>query len=414
MPETNHNPAETPPVKTTRPALVGRRSIGFIVASLVLAILFFLGLRYLVFAFTHESTDDAFIDTAIIAISSKVAGIVSAVHVRDNQRVNIDDPLMDIDPKDYDTALTRRRAALSVNENNRKSIEAGYELMTAKVASAEADARQSESEAAASKATADKAAADLRRAELLFEQKVISPEEYDQFQTEAAAAKANAEADRAKVASDQSKVQEVHAQVNALLAALDMSEAQIAQSKAEVKAAELDVSYTHLVAPTNGAVTRKSVEPGEYVQVGQRLLAVVPTNVWVTANFKETQLENIRPGMTVKVHVDAYPKLQFTGHVDSIQSGSGARFSLLPPENAVGNFVKVVQRVPVKILFDKLPGGSRTLGPGMSVVPSVRTSDFKVPEFVLALLAIVLAPLGALLGLKALPDRSAKDSPPAS
>jgi len=355
--------------------------------------LLYLGLDYLVHALTHETTDDAFIESGIVAISPQVAGRVIAVHVDDNQWVNAGDPLVDIDTRDFEAALARRQAALKLNQSNQKSVEAGYKLMVAKVASAEAAARQSESEAAASQATAEKAAADLRRAETLFKQNVISPEEYDQFQTEAAAAKANAAADRDQVASDQSKVAEVHAQVDAVLSALDMAQAQIAQSEAELKSAELDLSYTHVTSPTNGFVTRKAIRAGEYVQPGQRLMAVVPTNVWVVANFKETQLNHIRPGLRATIPVDAYPADDLPGHVDSVQSGTGARFSLLPPENAVGNYVKVVQRVPVKILIDRLPDHGQTLGPGMSVVPSVRFSEFAIPKAVLAPLAGVLGVL---------------------
>jgi membrane fusion protein (multidrug efflux system) len=148
--------------------------------------------------------------------------------------------------------------------------------------------------------------------------------------------------------------------------------AQLDQLRAAVRQAELDLSYTKIRAPEAGRVTRKSVEAGSYVQVGQALMAVVPRDYWVVANFKETQLTDIRPGQPATITVDAYPGHRFTGHVDSIQAGAGAAFSLLPPENATGNFVKVVQRVPVKIVFDEAPDPHFPLGPGMSVVPSVR------------------------------------------
>ncbi len=393
--ELMNEPLPSPEPRTTpRPTSARARQIFlFLLVCGALAALLYLGLDVLLRVWTHETTDDAFIETGIVAVSPQVAGRVAAVHVDDNQWVSAGDPLIEIEPSDYDTALARKRAGLQVNQSNRKSVEAAYQLMTAKVTSAEASVRQSESESAASQATADKAAADLRRAEPLFAQKVISPEEYDLFRTQTTAAKARAAADRDQVASDQSKVAEARAQLNAVLAALDMAMAQIAQSAADVRAAELDLSYTRLSAPTNGFVTRKAVHPGEYVQVGQRLLAVVPTNLWVVANFKETQLNHIQPGFTVRIPVDAYPEHDLAGHVDSIQSGTGARFSLLPPENAVGNYVKVVQRVPVKIVINKLPEDVATLGPGMSVVPSVRFSDFTVPKVVLAGAAGVLSVL---------------------
>jgi membrane fusion protein, multidrug efflux system len=148
--------------------------------------------------------------------------------------------------------------------------------------------------------------------------------------------------------------------------------AQIAQLEAAVRQAELDLSYTKIVAPEAGRITRKSVESGSYVQVGQALLALVPRDFWVVANFKETQLTRMRPGQPVEITMDAYPGERLKGHVDSIQSGAGARFSLLPPENATGNYVKVVQRVPVKILFDETPNAGHPLGPGMSVEPTVK------------------------------------------
>ena len=159
---------------------------------------------------------------------------------------------------------------------------------------------------------------------------------------------------------------------NLAAAQADQVAAQIAQGEAAVHQAELQLSYTKLYAPDSGRITRKSVEPGAYVQVGQTLFSIVPDRVWVVANFKETQLRHMRPGQPAKVTVDAYPDRVFEGHVDSIQSGSGAAFSLLPPENATGNYVKVVQRVPVKIVIDEVLDPQHVLGPGMSAVPEVR------------------------------------------
>jgi membrane fusion protein (multidrug efflux system) len=148
--------------------------------------------------------------------------------------------------------------------------------------------------------------------------------------------------------------------------------AQVAQSEAAVQQARLDLSYTKIVAPETGRITRKRVERGAYVQVGQTLFVIVPDHVWVVANYKETQLEHMRTGQPASIHVDAYPDKVFHGHVDSIQAGSGAAFSLLPPENATGNYVKVVQRVPVKIVIDDPPDDEHVLGPGMSVVPEIQ------------------------------------------
>ena len=370
-----------------------KRLAPFIVAGVGLAVVLFFSLRYLVEVFTHESTDDAFIEASIVALSPKVSGIVSGVHVDDNQAVRKGDPLVDIDPRDYETTLTRKQAALQVSASNLKSVQAGVVLMTARLATAEASASQAASQATASQATADRAAADFKRAETLLNQGAASPQEFDQAQATTLSARATAAADRDKALSEKSRVAEAGAQVEAARAALDMVQAQIRQAQADAKTAELDLSYTRLFSPVDGVVTRKAVHAGEYVQVGQRLLAVVPHEVWVVANFKETQLDRIRTNQPVAIHVDAYPDRIFAGHVDSIQSGSGARFSLLPPENAVGNFVKVVQRVPVKILFDAPPDGAGVLGPGMSVVPSVEISRFTVSPERLALAAAVLSVL---------------------
>ena len=195
-----------------------------------------------------------------------------------------------------------------------------------------------------------------------------------------------------------SQVKEAHAQIGVAEALLESALAKIKQTRTDEQAADLDLSYTRIFAPADGLVTRKAVEPGAYVQVGQSLLALVPTNFWVTANFKETQLAHLRPGQPAEIHIDAHPDRPWRGHVDSIMAGSGARFSLLPPENAVGNFVKIVQRVPVKILFDETPDPALSLGGGMSVVPEVRTSTFSAPSALLWLVAVVLAVL-ATLGL---------------
>ena len=173
--------------------------------------------------------------------------------------------------------------------------------------------------------------------------------------------------------------------------------AQEQENEANVEAAQLNDSYTKMFAPESGRVTHKSVEPGDYVQVGQNLLALVPSNIWVTANFKENQLDLMRPGQPVEIEVDALGGRTFKGHVDSVQMGSGAAFSLLPPENATGNYVKVVQRVPVKILFDSIPDVGLPLGPGESVVPTVKVQDFHYSALQLMIAAALTG--AAILGV---------------
>ncbi|OLB97732.1 MAG: hypothetical protein AUH30_09785 [Candidatus Rokubacteria bacterium 13_1_40CM_68_15] len=198
---------------------------------------------------------------------------------------------------------------------------------------------EARAQARAAEVEAENAEADATRARLLFERQLISRQDFEK-----AAATARAKREAAEAA------------------------------RRRLERAEVDLSYTRIVAPESGRVTRKSVEEGMYVPVGTPLMAIVTHDIWVIANFKETQLKNIRPGQPVEIKIDAYKGKVFKGHVDSIQSGTGARFSLLPPENATGNFVKVVQRVPVKIVFDQPPPPDYPVGPGMSVVPVVRVT----------------------------------------
>ena len=183
---------------------------------------------------------------------------------------------------------------------------------------------------------------------------------------------ANAKSTAATLAAAQRKVDAADAQIAFAETQVQTAEADLQSATAQVEQAQLDLSYTKLLAPVAGHIAHKNVAVGDYVQTGQNLMALVPNDVWVTANFKETQLDHMRAGQPVEIDVDAYPERTFRGHVDSIQAGSGAAFALLPPENATGNYVKVVQRVPVKIVFDDPSNARRLLGPGMSVVPYVR------------------------------------------
>jgi membrane fusion protein, multidrug efflux system len=366
-----------------------------------LAGLFLFGLRYLAESFTHESTDDAFLSADVVSLAPQVAGQVTRVLVEDNQRVNAGDLLLRIDPRNFEVQVEQKKAALASAEANVQLLIASVQLLGTQVGTAEATVKQSEAEAEADKATADKAQADLQRAEELIQKRIISPSEYDAAKAAAAAATATWKAGEEKAASDRSKVAQAQAQLQAGRRAWDRAQAQAKQSTVDVQQADLNLSYTRVTAPVAGRVTRKAVEDGDYVQVGQKLMAIVPDQVWVTANFKETQLKNIHTNQPVEIHIDSVAGRPFVGHVQSIQAGSGAAFSLLPPENAVGNFVKVVQRVPVKIVFDQSPETHYALGPGMSVEPSVRVSNVEIPVLVLALVAVGLACLAGWLWWRA-------------
>ncbi|HSU52497.1 MAG TPA: HlyD family secretion protein [Candidatus Dormibacteraeota bacterium] len=369
--------------------------IAILVGTVVLILLLFLGLRYLADSLTHESTDDAFLDGPIVSIAPRVAGQVAKVFVSNNQLVQRGAPLLELDNKDFAIQLDQKKAATRSAEANVDLLKTSLDLLRAQIESADAIAKQSAAEVLASEAASDKAQADLKRAQDLLKQNAISPQEFDASKAASSATEANLGASREKAASDQSKIAQAKAQFEAGVKAYERSQAQTRQAELDTKAAELTLSYARVDAPEDGFVTRKSVEPGDYVQAGQKLMALVARRLWVTANFKETQLNEIRTNQPVSITVDSLGGRKFRGHVESVQAGGGARFSLLPPENAVGNYVKVVQRVPVRIFFDENVEAEHVLGPGMSVVPSVLVKS-SVPSEALVFLAAIV--LGLLIG----------------
>jgi membrane fusion protein, multidrug efflux system len=360
-------------------------------AAIALAVLLFFGLALLVDALTQESTDDAFIAGHIVSIAPRISGQVSAVYVLDNQMVHSNDLLIEIDPSDYSTMLSQKQAAQNSSDSNFKAAVAGYKLMEVKVTTAEATVRESKADADAAAATAARAKADFARAQTLRTNETISAQEFDQAKEATDQAEADFNSAKQKADADESKVSEARAQLEAAKAEADAVFSQLNESKTAVDTAQLNLSYTKIFAPSDGRVTRKQVEVGDYLQTGQQIFSIVPTEVWVVANFKESQLKKMKPGQNALVAIDALGGRKFRAHVDSVQAGSGAAFSLLPPENATGNFVKVIQRVPVKIIFDDALPADHTIGPGLSVTPSVQVSSFNFPDWVIALIAIVLA-----------------------
>ena len=359
-------------------------------ATAALAVLLFFALSYLNNFLTHESTDDAFVEGHVVSIAPRISGQVLAVHVLDNQLVRSNDLLVEIDPADYAMTVAQKQSAADAQESSYKLALAGFELMRVKVTTAGAVAQESKADAAAAEATAARAKADFERSRELQKQNTISQQEFDSAQAVAQQAEANLNAARQKAAADESRITEAGAQLNATEAGVSMALAQFRQAQTGVQSAQLDLSYTKIFAPSEGRVTRKAVEAGDYVQTGQTLLSIVPNEVWVVANFKESQLKHMKSGQSALVEIDALGKT-LRAHVDSIQAGSGARFSLLPPENATGNYVKVVQRVPVKIVFNEPLPADHTIGPGLSVSPDVQVSSFSLPDWALALAAIILA-----------------------
>jgi membrane fusion protein (multidrug efflux system) len=366
-------------------------------AALALAVALFFGLGYFIIALTHESTDDAFVAGHIVSIAPRISGQVSAVHVVDNQLVRSNDLLVEIDPADYAITVAQKEAAAVSQDANFRTVIAAYELMRAKVTTAKASALKAKADAAAAGATANQAQADFARAQDLLRQKTISQQEFDAQLAANAKAQADFKSAQENEEEEISKVDEADKQLAAVFAEKDMAFSQFNEAQTNVASAQLNLSYAKIIAPGDGRVTRKQVEVGDYVQAGQQIMSLVPVEVWVVANFKESQLKKMQPGQRVRVEIDALDGKTFRAHVDSIQAGSGAQFSLLPPENATGNFVKVVQRVPVKIIFDEPLAADHTIGPGLSVTARVRVAAFSVPDFVTALAAIILAVAAAML-----------------
>lgn len=370
----------------------------------------------------RESTDDAQIDGHITPISPRVGGTVTAVSVGDNQMVKAGTLLVQIDPRDYDVALQRAAAEFADAQATLQAARAGVPITTtttsgqlsaagAGVERAQAGvqvavrgvdmarARLNSARARLSEATSTstKASRDLERMKQLVAKEEISQQQYDAAVAAADAARAGVEAAQAAVTEAEQGVlvaesQRLQAQAMLVQAQAERqtagtapqqvqtskarevgAEARVQQAQAALEQARLNLQYTTITAPADGVVSKKSVEVGQVVQPGQPLLAIVPLeDIWVTANFKETQLRAMRPGQEAAISVDAYGHA-YKGHVQSIAAATGARFSLLPPENATGNYVKVVQRVPVKITFDKGQDPNHLLRPGMSVGVTVFT-----------------------------------------
>jgi membrane fusion protein (multidrug efflux system) len=305
-----------------------------------------------------ETTDDAFIDVHVVHVAPEVAGRVLRVLIDDNERVRAGQAILEIDPADFQAKLDQAAATQQSAAGNVAQAKAQRAATVANEAEAEA-------EVGVADANAVNAAIQLKRDQPLAERGVVSHQQLDNDI-------ANARSTAASLAAAKKKLAAAVAQVAVAESQIATAEANLASAAAQTRQAQLNLSYTRVDAAESGYIANKSVSPGDYVQIGQNLMALVPDKVWVTANFKETQLAQMRIGDPVEIDVDAYPGHTFHGHVDSFQAGSGPAFSLLPPENATGNYVKVVQRVPVKIVFDDPPDLRFPLGPGMSVVPSVK------------------------------------------
>ena len=303
---------------------------------------------YIIRSFSRVSTDDAYITGRTHTIAARIMGTVSDVNINDNQNVKQGDVLVKIDPADYELAMHRAQADLDAENARLLDANAGV-----KVAQANLELQQ---------ASLNQANLDKNRAEALYQKSAMPKEQYEKVFTAYDIAAAQVKAANQQL--EKAKSFEI------------VEQALIKQKQAFLDTAQRDLTYTIIYAPSSGYVTQKSVEVGNQIQPSQPLMAVVALDdIWVVANYKETQLEKVRPGQRVKIKIDTFPGKIFSGKVDSIMAGTGAVFSLFPPENALGNYVKVVQRVPVKIVFDKDPNNADVMRIGMSCVPTIITKD---------------------------------------
>jgi membrane fusion protein (multidrug efflux system) len=304
----------------------------------------------------YESTDDAFIDSRTVQISAQVAAAIVDVPVTDNQLVDAGAELVRLDDRDYVAQRDQAQAQVKQAQASVDNLTAQIEAQQAKVDQAHKQVVQAQAALTFARQQADRYRQLANKGSGTVEQAQQYESSLQQSDAGLAAAQANATA--------------VEKQIGVLQAQRELAFGQLAQARASLEQAQANLSRAIITAPVAGRVTKLTAAKGGYAAVGQALMMFVPREVWITANFKETQLDFMRPGQPVDIAIDAYPGRRFAGHVDSVQSGSGTAFSLLPAENATGNYVKIVQRVPVKITFDKIP--DVLLGPGMSVVPTVK------------------------------------------
>ena len=335
----------------------GKKLLYWGIALVVLAVICVAGFLYWQHSRHFENTDDAFIDGNISQVAAQVAGRVTRIAFTDNQQVKAGQVLVELDARDFqvrlDTAQSQRIQAVAQLEQARAQLgvqQASLDQSAANVRVTEAELQQAQTDFARYRS---------------IDPKAITRQQLDTASSTVRSGQARLDANRQAVAG-------VRAQIEAQRAAVAASEASVKQADVAIENAQLQLSYTRIVAPADGQVTKRTVELGNYVNPGQSMLAVVRNEMWVTANFKETQLADMHPGQPVRVRVDACPDLDIAASIDSFQAGSGSIFSALPVENATGNYVKVVQRVPVRIRFDPKQDLSRCrMAPGMSAAPRV-------------------------------------------
>ena len=349
-------PPQPDPVVRKSKTGITKKNKGLIILLLLAIIGVWIGLSWWIKSKTHIETDNAFVEARTLQISFKVPGTVKRVPAQDNQLVKQGDLLLELDENDYRVQVSKAEAgvAMAANETGGERRQVGAARAMVQLA----------------RVRLDQALLDLQRGEALFGREVIPKEQLDRLKTARRVAES-----QLKEAGESLKQAEA---VAGLSSGTD-NKARVQEKQALLEESRLRLSYTRISAPCDGYITRKNVEPGTNIQAGQPLMALVPLqDAWIVANYKEGQLTHIKAGQKVEFTVDAYPGRTFTGRVDSIMAGTGAAFSLLPPENATGNYVKVVQRVPVKILIDNTNDQKHVLRTGMSVVPTVLVERSKM------------------------------------
>ncbi|MDO7850806.1 HlyD family secretion protein [Hymenobacter convexus] len=330
-----------------------RNPLVFIILAVILLAGGFFGYTRYQFAKAHESTDDAQVEGDVYPVLPRVGGPVLEVKVDDNMPVKKGQVLVTLDPSDYQQRVNAAEAALFAAQAQVTAARAG-------VGTASANVRTAQTGIGVSQANQERLQKDLKRSELLRKQDIIPQSEYDAVQ-------ANLKATAAQRATATDQVSVARQQVAAAQQQIAVAQAVVKQRQADLDNAKLQLSYTTIVAPQDGIISKKNVQPGQVVGPGQQLFGIVGSaRTWIVANFKETQLEDMKVGQPVKLEVDAYPKEEFQGHIESLSAATGARFALLPPDNASGNFVKVTQRIPVRIALDKVDP-QHPLRAGMSV-----------------------------------------------
>lgn len=410
-PDTDRNQKDVSPEETELHHPVPPTRKRFFIIGAVVLVLLGVGL-YWWHSTYYESTDDAQIDGNLVQISARIKGYISKVNVQDNQQVQQGQVLVEIDPRDAQASLEQAEGSLATAKANYEaalanvpitttstgatlsSTAAGVQAALSTIAQAEKQLDAAQAQVLSAEADNTKAQLDLERYTPLVQRDVVSKQQYDAVVATAASAKANVAAaqanlqaahDQVRVSND--KLASARAdynsagsgpkQVAAQRAKADAAAAQVQAAEAELETDRLNLSYTKIIAPDSGIVNQKTVQVGQYVSAGQTMMTLIPlTNIWVTANFKETQLDHMRMGQPVTFKVDAYGGRTYHAKITQIGGATGSMLSLFPPENATGNYVKVVQRIPVRLdLTDQRENNDHLLRPGMSVTPSVRVKN---------------------------------------